>query len=213
VGFSFCEKGVNCTNTDESTADDTADFLKTFYKEYPEFAEQDLLITGESYAGVMGPTCACLLSDVHISRLVPASHLCCPRRSGLTPSRRARAAQRGGLRAGVYLPMLAERLLQQQPAVPLRGMAVGNGCWGTAVGICSGNGESMEIATQFFHGHVMFDDALWDAMREHCDWSKISKVRALWDAFAPVGACEHALAVEILCCCWRPRRVLGATIR
>ena len=73
--------------------------------------------------------------------------------------------------------MLAERLIKEQPDVKLKGMAVGNGCWGTQVGICSGNGESMEIATQFFHGHVMFDDDLYEEMKKTCDWSNISMVR------------------------------------
>ena len=77
--------------------------------------------------------------------------------------------------------MLAERLLKQQPDVRLRGMAVGNGCWGTQVGICSGNGDSMAIATEFFHAHNMFDDALWEDMQQHCDWYNVSKVR---EAFA-----------------------------
>lgn len=73
--------------------------------------------------------------------------------------------------------MLAERLIRSQPSVRVRGLAAGNGCWGTKVGICSGNGESMEIAAQFFHSHVMFSDALWEEMQRTCDWSHISSVR------------------------------------
>lgn len=72
--------------------------------------------------------------------------------------------------------MLAERLLKRQPDVRLRGMAVGNGCWGTQVGICSGNWESMAIATEFFHAHNMFDDALYEDMQKHCDWKSVSQV-------------------------------------
>lgn len=79
--------------------------------------------------------------------------------------------------AGVYLPMLAERLLQQRPRVPVSGLAAGNGCWGNAVGLCSGSGDSMTIATRFFHAHSMFDDRLWDDMQAHCDWYNVTEVR------------------------------------
>jgi carboxypeptidase C (cathepsin A) len=52
VGFSYCEAGALCNNTDESTADDTADFFTTFFEQYSEFKANDFFITGESYAGV-----------------------------------------------------------------------------------------------------------------------------------------------------------------
>lgn len=79
-----------------------------------------------------------------------------------------------GLCAGVYTPMLAERMLARLPHINVVGMAVGNGCWGNAVGLCSDSGDSMAIATQFFHSHSMFDDALWEEMQEHCDWYNVS---------------------------------------
>lgn len=78
--------------------------------------------------------------------------------------------------AGVYVPMLAEQLLARLPAAPLAGIAVGNGCWGNHVGLCSDSGDSMAIATSFFHAHSMFDDALWEDMRAHCDWYNVSSV-------------------------------------
>jgi hypothetical protein len=78
--------------------------------------------------------------------------------------------------AGVYLPMLAERLLKHYPDVPLAGLAAGNGCWGNKVGLCSDSGDSMTIATSFFHAHDMFDDRLWDDMQQHCDWYNVTEV-------------------------------------
>ena len=37
--------------------------------------------------------------------------------------------------AGVYIPMLAD-LIHKRGGVNLQGMAIGNGCWGTAIGTC-----------------------------------------------------------------------------
>jgi hypothetical protein len=52
VGFSYCAEGLPCNNNDESTADDTEEFFRVFYKAWPEYKGRDLYITGESYAGV-----------------------------------------------------------------------------------------------------------------------------------------------------------------
>lgn len=54
VGFSYCETST-CHNTDESTALDAHEFLVNFFKAYPEYADSDFYITGESYAGVYIP--------------------------------------------------------------------------------------------------------------------------------------------------------------
>ena len=77
--------------------------------------------------------------------------------------------------------MLAELFLETQPDVPLKGLAVGNGCWGTKVGICAvGTGDAMAIATDFFHAHNMFDDALWDRIQKTCDWDAPTQVPLRW---------------------------------
>lgn len=70
--------------------------------------------------------------------------------------------------------MLAERMLKHLPDIDVRGMAVGNGCWGNKVGLCSDSGDSMTISSTFFHGHTMFDDVLWEEMQEHCDWYNVT---------------------------------------
>ena len=82
--------------------------------------------------------------------------------------------------AGVYLPMLAERLIKEQPEVRLKGMAVGNGCWGNKVGLCSDSGDAMTILAQFYHAHMMMDDALFDEMKKHCDWYNVTLVRSFF---------------------------------
>jgi hypothetical protein len=74
--------------------------------------------------------------------------------------------------------MLAQRMLAQLPHIDVIGMAVGNGCWGNAVGLCSDSGDSMTIVTQFFHSHEMFDDALWEEMQTHCDWYNVTSACA-----------------------------------
>ena len=71
--------------------------------------------------------------------------------------------------------MLAEQLLERLPALDLAGMAIGNGCWGNKVGLCSDSGDAMSIITQFFHAHSMFDDALWEDMQLNCDWYNVTK--------------------------------------
>jgi len=65
VGFSYCSghgpagDGKSCGRwNDTSTAIHSFEFLKNWYAEFPEFAERDLYLTGESYAGIYVPTLA-----------------------------------------------------------------------------------------------------------------------------------------------------------
>jgi carboxypeptidase C (cathepsin A) len=54
VGFSYCVGGAaSCQATDESAADDLAEFFSVFYARYPELLGNKLYVTGESYAGVL----------------------------------------------------------------------------------------------------------------------------------------------------------------
>ena len=58
VGFSYCddaETSADCVNTDESTAQDSYEFLVNFFNEYPEYKSNNFYITGESYAGIYIP--------------------------------------------------------------------------------------------------------------------------------------------------------------
>jgi serine carboxypeptidase-like clade 1 len=71
--------------------------------------------------------------------------------------------------AGVYVPTLAYRIYEGnkaglKPFINLKDLAVGNGCWGHAVGTCSGTPDSIRIAFTFYHGHGMLLQPLWDAL-------------------------------------------------
>jgi cathepsin A (carboxypeptidase C) len=60
VGYSYCSKqadGQVCKNTDDFTASASGAALEDFFlNKFPEFINNDLYITGESYAGVYIPT-------------------------------------------------------------------------------------------------------------------------------------------------------------
>ncbi|KAH8057835.1 peptidase [Aureococcus anophagefferens] len=66
VGFSYCEAqktGGHCGWTDKTTAKANANAVRDFFVKFPELADNDFFITGESYAGVYCPTLARELVD------------------------------------------------------------------------------------------------------------------------------------------------------
>lgn len=61
VGYSYCAnqlKGQVCKNTDKFTASTARAAIVSFFEKFPELAQNDFFITGESYAGVYIPTLA-----------------------------------------------------------------------------------------------------------------------------------------------------------
>lgn len=58
VGFSYSKSQSDYSMNDTSTADNNFKALKEFFKGFPEFADNDFYISGESYAGVYVPTLA-----------------------------------------------------------------------------------------------------------------------------------------------------------
>ena len=68
--------------------------------------------------------------------------------------------------AGIYVPMLAEQILNAssrieagrgyagEVAVPLQGIGVGNGCLGDKVGKCSNQGTKIEVDFLYGHGAI-----------------------------------------------------------
>jgi carboxypeptidase C (cathepsin A) len=146
VGFSYCdsaEKTLDCINNDESTAQDSYEFLVNFFNAYPEYKSHKFYITGESYAGV-------------------------------------------------YIPMLVDQISQDflNAKLNLKGMAIGNGCWGNTVGTCAFRSpESSHIYADFFYGHGMYSEVLRGEILEACGdfaFDRIShecrlKLHDMWD--------------------------------
>mmetsp|Transcript_33159 Transcript_33159/g.76438 ORF Transcript_33159/g.76438 Transcript_33159/m.76438 type:complete len:472 (+) Transcript_33159:74-1489(+) len=58
VGFSYADNSQGLVHNDTSTAEDNYATLMQFFKNYPEYANRDVWITGESYAGIYVPMLA-----------------------------------------------------------------------------------------------------------------------------------------------------------
>ena len=66
VGFSTCDNDKHpedCTFTDETSASDNLAFVLAWFAKYPEYQENHLYISGESYAGIYAPYLANLIYD------------------------------------------------------------------------------------------------------------------------------------------------------
>ena len=59
VGFSYCDKPAGCRHTDTSTAADNLASLVSFFTAFPEYAGNDLWISGESYVRSRGQRARC----------------------------------------------------------------------------------------------------------------------------------------------------------
>jgi hypothetical protein len=70
------------------------------------------------------------------------------------------------LRAGIYVPTLANRIVDGNAAgntpINLKGIAVGDGCIGNSVGTCGDNGDALQIEVDFFYGHGMIYPPVYD---------------------------------------------------
>jgi len=78
--------------------------------------------------------------------------------------------------AGIYIPMLAEQIMNKSKTINLKGLAIGDGCWGNTVGTCAfSSGDAMRISTNFYHGHAMVSETLFQQIITACgDFSKIT---------------------------------------
>ena len=169
VGFSYCNYD-NCTNSDTSTAVDNHNVLKAFYKGFPEFAQNDFYITGESYAGV-------------------------------------------------YCPTLAEQIMNDASnKINLKGLAVGNGCWGSKVGLCAFGADMARINAQFLSGHGAVSKHAYNAVVKGCgdprSGGPLGDGQGAWDKTFDMDACKKAWGAasgnvgdfeicEICCSCCR----------
>jgi len=77
--------------------------------------------------------------------------------------------------AGNYIPMLAEQVMNNTNTLNLKGLLIGNGCWGNSVGMCSRGSDPMRISTNFYYGHGQFSERLYNNITRDCgDFSNVS---------------------------------------
>jgi len=145
VGFSYAVNG-STTSDDYIQSQNTYGFLLNFFGAYPEYANNDFYISGESYAGVYVPTLAYRVVE--------------------------------GNKAG-------------KPHVNLKGILVGNGCWGSEVGTCGSAIDSERIAATLFYGHAMISEKTWLQLHDICgpylNDSSSNCINALGEANNVVG--------------------------
>lgn len=82
--------------------------------------------------------------------------------------------------AGVYVPTLAERIVQGEldktyRGAPLTGIAAGNGCSGTEVGICGSGPQGTYYEWQYLLNTAFIDADLKTSINKECDWVAAAK--------------------------------------
>eukprot|EP00041_Stephanoeca_diplocostata_P019528 m.422526 g.422526 ORF g.422526 m.422526 type:complete len:489 (-) comp21329_c0_seq1:490-1956(-) len=141
IGFSSCTKdgrvAAVCSWNDTSQAEAYAHTLQAFYKAFPEFASNDLYISGESYAGQ-------------------------------------------------YIPNIAYYIVNNfASSIKLKGILVGNGCWGgTSTQVeCNGpNSEQNDVDMYFGKGLV--SKITYEKVYKECTFPLTGR---------PTAACDLAL--------------------
>jgi serine carboxypeptidase-like clade 1 len=102
--------------------------------------------------------------------------------------------------AGIYIPTLAEAILQAVDAgtysgATLKGIAVGNGCTGYEVGVCGwyfgGVCEGLYYSTQFLLELPFIKQTLKDSIAVACNWTTCKNNQTL-------GSDVHALSTDCL---------------
>lgn len=84
--------------------------------------------------------------------------------------------------AGIYIPMLMDQINidSLNAKINLIGSAIGNGCWGNTVGTCDfSSAESIGIQVEFYHGHGMYSDVLYQEIKAACGSFEDLSVRCL----------------------------------
>jgi hypothetical protein len=77
--------------------------------------------------------------------------------------------------AGVYIPMLAQKILNNPVSnisSMMKGFAVGDGCVGSDV-LCGKNGPGPLFHLEFFRGHGQFSDKLYHQTKETCPYAQL----------------------------------------
>jgi len=71
--------------------------------------------------------------------------------------------------AGIYIPLIAQQIMNNQNNINLKALAIGNGCWGNTVGTCAfGSGDAMRISANFYYGHAMYSQTLYSQLMAAC---------------------------------------------
>ena len=77
--------------------------------------------------------------------------------------------------AGIYIPSLAYDIVTSGSKINLKGILVGNGCLGNAVGVCGSSPYGTYLSLAQYHGHGFISDKAMDAANAACgDWSSMS---------------------------------------
>jgi len=122
VGFSYAVNGTTSSD-DYVQSQNTYGFMLNFFKAFPEFAQNDFYVSGESYAGI-------------------------------------------------YVPTLANRIVMGNAAgnakINIKGIAVGNGCWGSEVGTCSSSSDANRYSIELFKGHSMISQNTYADLVNTC---------------------------------------------
>eukprot|EP01060_Flectonema_neradi_P032006 TRINITY_DN500_c0_g2_i2.p1 TRINITY_DN500_c0_g2~~TRINITY_DN500_c0_g2_i2.p1 ORF type:complete len:479 (+),score=122.63 TRINITY_DN500_c0_g2_i2:128-1564(+) len=142
-GFSYCEKGgqiqKTCHWNDTSQAEAYGHTLMAFFKAFPEYADRDYYLTGESYAGQ-------------------------------------------------YVPNIANFILTSDvtKSINLKGIAVGNGCWGGDATSVKCNGPNTERNdADFYYGKGLTSKKSYEKAYTACKFDT---------KYTPSIACDAALA-------------------
>merc|ERR1711966_151619 len=146
AGVSYCYKNNTiervCQWDDVTQAAAYAHTLKAFFKAFPEYANNDLYLTGESYAGQ-------------------------------------------------YLPNIAPYILNHMDVVSnLKGIAVGNGCWGGSAHSVECNGPNSEQNDiDMYYGKGLMSKKMYEHVQKSCNWPHFSVAceAAQQQAMAEVG--------------------------
>ena len=93
-------------------------------------------------------------------------------------------------------------LIDKEGGVPnFVGAAIGNGCWGNAVGTCSfSSPKAREIKFEFFKGHGMLSQPVAKRVEEACGDFSAPLGLDCGAALLAVGSQTGTCALRLLCC-------------
>lgn len=127
-GYSTCMKGgkvVDCSWNDVNQGEAYAHTLQAFFKAFPEFKQNSLYLTGESYFGQYGPNIANYIVNT--------------------------------------APFNTE--------LNLKGLALGNACWGGNETLVACNGPSNDkINVDLYYGKALYSPKLHAQIEKECDF-------------------------------------------